>query len=230
MDPSLLIVQTNQSSIESDAAVQREINNAQTPSNYTDRESTSLFLFEDLMNRRWESYDSDRVFRRILEEIDQQNYPAETILTTDVIDDITNLAIDQDIEYLRDGSNVDWTRVNVNALSLEIWGYVEHRVSHYMEYLLDEVALIGEHPRQNCNNDGLSDEIIDVYLKKRNITGAAPDEMCIVCRDDLREEVETKEIAGLECGHVYHLDCIKKWFRLNDTCPYCRAICGINKV
>ncbi|XP_051126388.1 probable E3 ubiquitin-protein ligase HIP1 [Andrographis paniculata] len=160
--------------------------------------STASNLFEYLMGRRYESYDSDRI---------------------------------REITYQRDsrgGFSADWTPANEQALFSAIICLIRVLFFNMIANLMYELNLIlGEDLHQH--NDGLSDETIDGYLKERNFSRvAAPNEetqLCIVCRDNLRKEVETKEIAPLECGHLYHVDCIKKWLRLNNTCPLYRAIC-----
>ena len=40
---------------------------------------------------------------------------------------------------------------------------------------------------------------------------------CIICFENLYD----KDISVLKCGHFYHSECIKKWSKLNNTCPCC---------
>ncbi|XP_051150337.1 ERAD-associated E3 ubiquitin-protein ligase HRD1A-like [Andrographis paniculata] len=194
--------------------------------------STASNLFEYLMGRRYESYDSDRIRDRIVREIVLiNNSERDSALTRDDLIDAIHFAIEEEIAYLRDsrgGFSADWTPANEQALFSAIICLIRVVFSNMIENLMYELNLIlEEDPRQH--NDDLSDKTIDGYLKERNFSGvAAPNEetqLCIVCRDDLRKEVETKEIARLECGHLYHVYCIKKWLRLKNTCPLCRAIC-----
>lgn len=43
-------------------------------------------------------------------------------------------------------------------------------------------------------------------------------EMCAVCLSNINENEGYK----LECGHIFHTDCIVKWFRnSNGNCPCC---------
>ncbi|KAK2195697.1 bifunctional Zinc finger [Babesia duncani] len=41
---------------------------------------------------------------------------------------------------------------------------------------------------------------------------------CIICRDQLDEDSRK-----IECGHIYHLRCLKSWLFQHSTCPTCRA-------
>ncbi|CAJ2648335.1 unnamed protein product [Trifolium pratense] len=45
---------------------------------------------------------------------------------------------------------------------------------------------------------------------------------CVVCLSKIKEK---EEIMVLKCKHVFHRDCLDKWFRFkynNTTCPLCR--------
>ncbi|CAJ0596358.1 unnamed protein product [Cylicocyclus nassatus] len=42
---------------------------------------------------------------------------------------------------------------------------------------------------------------------------------CVICT----QRFVTNNIAALHCGHVFHYDCIQKWFERSLTCPNCRA-------
>lgn len=43
-------------------------------------------------------------------------------------------------------------------------------------------------------------------------------ETCPICFD----EVSLRCLHKTECGHVYHKNCIIKWFETSDECPMCR--------
>lgn len=41
------------------------------------------------------------------------------------------------------------------------------------------------------------------------------DSFCFICRDDSFDYIT-------ECGHKFHSECFKPWFKKTKTCPYCR--------
>ncbi|XP_076934947.1 uncharacterized protein LOC143601418 [Bidens hawaiensis] len=43
---------------------------------------------------------------------------------------------------------------------------------------------------------------------------------CTICQEEHEGE---EEIGKLECGHLYHMYCIKEWLRQKKTCPICKA-------
>ncbi|KAJ1264089.1 hypothetical protein BS78_09G235600 [Paspalum vaginatum] len=58
---------------------------------------------------------------------------------------------------------------------------------------------------------GLSDQFSDLSLEN---------DACIICQ----EEYEAKELIGtLECGHRYHVACIKQWLMMKNLCPICKT-------
>lgn len=41
---------------------------------------------------------------------------------------------------------------------------------------------------------------------------------CLIC---LEYMIKGDKIKILECGHVYHYNCIKEWFKRKRECPLC---------
>ncbi|TKR63217.1 hypothetical protein L596_027073 [Steinernema carpocapsae] len=46
------------------------------------------------------------------------------------------------------------------------------------------------------------------------------DKQCTTCMDNLKEG---DEVGRLDCGHMFHRDCIVPWLQTRNTCPVCRA-------
>ncbi|ROT36386.1 hypothetical protein SODALDRAFT_325731 [Sodiomyces alkalinus F11] len=45
--------------------------------------------------------------------------------------------------------------------------------------------------------------------------------VCVICLESLQDK---DMIRNLPCGHIYHSDCIAKWFlKQHDTCPLCKT-------
>ncbi|KAF6142064.1 hypothetical protein GIB67_001261 [Kingdonia uniflora] len=47
-------------------------------------------------------------------------------------------------------------------------------------------------------------------------------ETCAICLDEIKNG---KNIGSLQCGHEYHINCIKRWLRVKDLCPKCKRQC-----
>ncbi|EOA18814.1 hypothetical protein CARUB_v10007427mg [Capsella rubella] len=45
-------------------------------------------------------------------------------------------------------------------------------------------------------------------------------EVCMVCREELSPSASLRKI---QCGHVYHRDCILRWLWWSAVCPYCKT-------
>lgn len=42
------------------------------------------------------------------------------------------------------------------------------------------------------------------------------DNTCIICLDEI------KKAKKLNCGHVFHLNCLRRWLEQKVKCPTCR--------
>ncbi|KAL3503160.1 hypothetical protein ACH5RR_037609 [Cinchona calisaya] len=74
---------------------------------------------------------------------------------------------------------------------------------------------------------GLSEESITINLKTRSFASSAtyPStnqevDFCVVCQIDYKDQ---ENVGTLDCGHEYHVDCIKKWLLVKNTCPICKS-------
>lgn len=87
----------------------------------------------------------------------------------------------------------------------------------------EELLDLGE--RIGSVSTGLSEEMIAKCLTKTLYDHASDhsDEegTCIICLEGykIKEEVGTV----MNCGHDYHVGCIKKWLALKNACPICKA-------
>ncbi|KAH7850560.1 hypothetical protein Vadar_012489 [Vaccinium darrowii] len=76
-------------------------------------------------------------------------------------------------------------------------------------------------------NTGLKeDEIVHCLRKTKvinNLFSLLPTEMerkCSICQEDYEED---DEVGKLECGHFYHIHCVKQWLMQKNTCPICKT-------
>ncbi|KAK4100094.1 hypothetical protein N658DRAFT_390431, partial [Parathielavia hyrcaniae] len=47
--------------------------------------------------------------------------------------------------------------------------------------------------------------------------------LSVICLEDLNEH---NPVWKLPCHHLFHAECISRWFRKHhDTCPICMASC-----
>ncbi|GFZ12235.1 RING/U-box superfamily protein [Actinidia rufa] len=44
---------------------------------------------------------------------------------------------------------------------------------------------------------------------------------CSICQEDYEAD---DEMGKLECGHFYHIDCIKQWLARKNICPICKTV------
>ncbi|MCE0482504.1 hypothetical protein HAX54_041315, partial [Datura stramonium] len=92
-------------------------------------------------------------------------------------------------------------------------------------YLLNDIYGRG-HDREKKEDD---DDVLK-YLKIRTHDAPAKDggdtnkvesgKICAICQSEFEHE---ENIGTLQCGHEYHVDCVKKWLLNKKDCPMCRA-------
>ncbi|KAI4329286.1 hypothetical protein L6164_021568 [Bauhinia variegata] len=57
--------------------------------------------------------------------------------------------------------------------------------------------------------------------QERTISGE--DAVCCIC---LAKYVENDELKELPCLHVFHVECVDKWLKINASCPLCKSEVG----
>lgn len=109
-----------------------------------------------------------------------------------------------------------------------------HRVDHHRDMRLDidhmsyeELLALGE--QIGHAGSSLSDDFILGHLKTRTFTsshledGSSADQelnFCTICQMDYNDQ---EKIGMLDCSHEYHVDCIKKWLAVKNSCPVCKC-------
>jgi len=73
------------------------------------------------------------------------------------------------------------------------------------------------HPESSSNRlTEAQMEIVDSWTESREM---GKDEVCAICYDNF----EDQEVVSLpECGHYYHIMCIKNWLSIKPECPCCK--------
>ncbi|KAL9375013.1 hypothetical protein Peur_031892 [Populus x canadensis] len=78
-------------------------------------------------------------------------------------------------------------------------------------------------------NTGLKEDEISSCVKKINpsVIKELPSHLpmtlerkCSICQDEFEED---DELGKLDCGHGFHIQCIKKWLAQKNTCPVCKT-------
>ena len=46
------------------------------------------------------------------------------------------------------------------------------------------------------------------------------DSKCLICCEDMNKDMA--ECRILDCLHIYHCKCIKKWIDIEKNCPICK--------
>jgi hypothetical protein len=98
-----------------------------------------------------------------------------------------------------------------------------------LRYFLDIISeSISEFFRYNSTinrEPNEKDELTD-SLKTCKFTKSNDEE--VVCPICLEEFNENETVIELSCKHIFHKDCIKKWFENNHSCPTCRKKIDLN--
>ncbi|KAD2393909.1 hypothetical protein R6Q59_012891 [Mikania micrantha] len=123
---------------------------------------------------------------------------------------------------------------------LDISGYheVENLVDQHRDMRLDidhmsyeELLALGE--QIGSVGSGLSDDFILEHLKTRVFATSIPSSeledassvdqelnSCVICQTNYDDQ---EQVGVLDCGHEYHVECVKKWLIVKNTCPVCKS-------
>ncbi|XP_059666093.1 probable E3 ubiquitin-protein ligase ZFP1 isoform X2 [Cornus florida] len=86
----------------------------------------------------------------------------------------------------------------------------------------EELLALGE--RIGNVNTGLSEDMIFKCLTEIMYCSSddKPQEgTCVICLEEYKKEEEVGIIKN--CGHNYHVGCIRKWLSMKNVCPICKA-------
>jgi hypothetical protein len=95
--------------------------------------------------------------------------------------------------------------------------FLLHPHSNHLESILRQIQE-RINTRQNPVNENLISALPEMEI---NDLSKIPDEKkdCVIC---LTTYELNEKVIILPCTHMFHTDCLKSWFRNQDTCPICK--------
>lgn len=121
-----------------------------------------------------------------------------------------------------------------NTISIETTTIISHNIpqnyGNSMSALEDIISLTNQITENNYRNTILN------FMRELGTIGTSPqkeiifdekkfsdlkevDDTCPICLEKFKDE---ENVAVLECGHLYHPNCIKKWGKQKPSCPMCK--------
>ncbi|ODV63938.1 uncharacterized protein ASCRUDRAFT_41685 [Ascoidea rubescens DSM 1968] len=88
-------------------------------------------------------------------------------------------------------------------------------------YLIDQLHDILNDDTHNFNNKGVSQEFID-SLERISKKKLKTNDSCSICRNDFLNDPYPLIVKLNNCDHIFDLECIGPWLKINPTCPMCR--------
>ena len=123
------------------------------------------------------------------------------------------------------GNNYIHNYENDDDNSTDTLGIIGYELYSFMCFLLLFLSICGALMCNRYNNNSVITEygrerLIKNKLEKYKESGKFKEKECSICLDSYMED---EIIIYLECGHYYHNECSKQWFKEGKNCPLCRA-------
>lgn len=100
----------------------------------------------------------------------------------------------------------------IGVVTVELGTFPLHLVREIVIIILKLWTMVVKHFKYRWILKNLESQFRTVNIAE----GDDRDATCTVCMADITVGKE------LPCGHIFHLDCLKEWFRRNPICPTCR--------
>ncbi|KAJ3670676.1 hypothetical protein LUZ60_008102 [Juncus effusus] len=70
------------------------------------------------------------------------------------------------------------------------------------------------------SKEEISRKIEPFFNPSIHFSSSETERKCTICQEEYEEN---EEMGKLECGHIYHLYCIKQWLSHKNSCPVCKS-------
>ncbi|CAG9313425.1 unnamed protein product [Blepharisma stoltei] len=73
---------------------------------------------------------------------------------------------------------------------------------------------------------GINQESIEKMYPSKPIKNVASHlgNICVICMEDFKGD---SNVRKLNCGHIFHVECIDEWFKHHKACPMCKRDCEV---
>lgn len=102
-------------------------------------------------------------------------------------------------------------RLDVDNMTYEELLDLEERIGNVSTGLSEETVL--KCLKRSAYYSGIESSADEASKKQPE------DELCSICREEYKDN---EELGILDCGHIHHSHCIRKWLLLKNLCPICK--------
>mmetsp|Transcript_9237 Transcript_9237/g.13692 ORF Transcript_9237/g.13692 Transcript_9237/m.13692 type:complete len:419 (+) Transcript_9237:60-1316(+) len=90
------------------------------------------------------------------------------------------------------------------------------------DYSYHNLMLLENHVTKSGR--GLTGDEFSKWVKWITFNGSPGEKECSICMDDFEDQHERPVALLSRCKHVFHMECIRKWFHEHKDCPICRMV------
>ena len=102
---------------------------------------------------------------------------------------------------------------NNNNLSFKIpWSW---EVNHDSIWMVNNINSINRY-------ENMAEWLNSRYELYTLVNNVSEDNECPICLENF---ILNEVVSKLNCGHIYHIECIKNWLNTKKNCPTCRTPC-----
>jgi len=105
--------------------------------------------------------------------------------------------------------------VNTNRPSTTLYAIISTTPLFFNNYDVDNILQESFDDQEELERD----DTVKLDINFETVKSANITDCCSICHNDYLVD---DKITRLDCGHVFHYNCIKEWGHYKSSCPLCK--------